>query len=88
MPYEIREATVAGMGLGLFTKEKIPMGQLIWSPAGIKSFSEAEAKDYIASLDQKDGKELGTYCYWWAGRLIDLRNDDGRFTNHSKSPNV
>jgi hypothetical protein len=96
VPYEIRE--FIDKGRGLVAKTFIPAGSLIWDfhHACIQTLTEAEAKalalNLLSDSTLANAVALCTYAYFQKQSdtlfLIDIRQDDGRFFNHSLDQNV
>lgn len=76
-------------GFGVFAAEKILKGTLVWNydDANINTLDEKLAKNLCSNpLIIRD---ILTANYFDAsGQMVDLRNDPGRYFNHSRSPNV
>lgn len=78
---------VPGKGLGLFTKHDLQNGQIIYEDCDL--FSKTFTLEMFNSLNTSQKKFIKTYgCYveekqWWY-----LDTDDGRFINHSETPNI
>ncbi len=78
-----------GKGNGVFAKQFIPKYTLIWDfdKANIKLYDENNAKELLNNSNLV--KNILNYCYFTQDRkFIDIRQDDGRFFNHSFSPNI
>ena len=72
VPYEIRDAT---FGKGLFARERIPAGTLIWdrSAANLTEVPASEAEEHVAKLDRCALRTLLEYAYFGAdAELVDL----------------
>mmetsp|Transcript_15587 Transcript_15587/g.22907 ORF Transcript_15587/g.22907 Transcript_15587/m.22907 type:complete len:160 (-) Transcript_15587:61-540(-) len=89
VPIEIRQ--VEGKGLGVFAASDIAKDTLVWRPHLVQMIP----KDVIAeTLRQKPYDEahvLLRQSFVAPSNLDHLcvnQNDNGRFTNHSKSPNI
>lgn len=78
---------VEGKGLGLFTKKDLFDGQVIYEDCDIfsKTFSEQD----FNSLSENHKAFIRFYgCYVIAKKVWYLDTDNGRFMNHSETPNV
>eukprot|EP00729_Bicosta_minor_P017319 gene17319-9245_t len=87
--YEVKLSRRTGE-MGVFTKREISKDTLVWkyADANKKQYSEAEVK-HLEINDPKAFSELDFTSFFSPdGRLIDLRDDDGRFFNHSTKPNL
>lgn len=78
-----------GKGKGIFTLQKIPIYTLIWdfNKADLNIYNEYNAMKLISNLTD-DINSLLIYSYFKDNLLIDIRNDDGKYFNHSNNPNV
>jgi SET domain-containing protein len=86
--YDLRESKIAG--LGLFAKARIPKGTLLWkySEKSVREFSNAE--EVRATLKTRTHDEVIFFlehAYCWDDKVNEIL-DDGRYWNHSKSPNT
>lgn len=73
-------------GIGIFAAEPIPKGTMVWvfNPDVDRTLTEATIK----SLAPPCREQMGKYCYFSAiYQEYVLCGDDGRFFNHSESPN-
>ncbi len=78
-------------GKGIFTLQTISMYSLIWdfNKADVYIYNEYNAIKLISKLiKDNDIHTLLIYSYFKDNLLVDIRNDDGRFFNHSNNPNV
>lgn len=85
--YEIRKTE--DRGLGIFACRSIKKGEKIWDfdKANISIFNEKNAYE-LCKKNDKDIVDILSYSYWIPGNmLVDIREDDGRFFNHSLEPN-
>lgn len=78
------KSKIEGAGIGLFAKEFIPAGTVIWNYSKLvdRMYSEEE-------FNKQEGlaKEfLTTYCFRFNGMFI-FCGDNARFFNHSDTPN-
>lgn len=79
------------IGWGVFTKEKIKKGTLLWTPKLIKWHSESDcrAKLSLMTLEKANVWLRQTFVYSdHLDFLCSNEDDDGRFVNHSSSPNT
>ncbi len=83
-------------GKGLFSTHPVAKGTLLWDflTARIRVLNEEEAKQ-LSNKAWEEGNlaTLCTYAYWQSSEigncsLVDIRDDDGRYFNHSWTPNV
>lgn len=79
----IKESAIAGFGL--FASEFISKGTIIWqlNPIVDKIIDPGE----LVHLDELERKFVDTYGYLENGKII-LCSDNGRYVNHSKTPNT
>lgn len=87
--YELKEAP--GRGIGIFTKEFIPVNTLIWKfqkGANIRLFKgEEEVTRHLETLSREDRIEWLTHVYLFDGFINEIL-DDGKMWNHSEEPNT
>lgn len=92
MQVAYRVAESPGKGRGLFAVAAVPRFSLVWdfNAANVRLFSDDGARALVLQLQGAGGlPELLSYAYFTAdAMLVDLREDDGRFFNHSPCPNV
>lgn len=82
-----------GKGKGIFTNQNIPQYSLVWdfNMANINIYNEISAKRLINKLqeDNTSLKNLLNFAYFSNDNIfVDIREDDGKFFNHSNNPNV
>jgi hypothetical protein len=86
--YEIKSSPY---GLGVFTKQYIPEGSLIWkyergvNVASYKNLEETKAR--LKELKEADQLFFMSHVYMYNGVLNEIL-DDGRMWNHSETPNT
>jgi hypothetical protein len=89
IPYEIKDAGL-GLGQGIFVKELVPKGTLVWKySAGLNVLqydAEAAANRLAALPTLEEAQKWLTFTYGFFGMLNEVI-DDGKFMNHSKEPN-
>ncbi len=88
VPCEIRWIS-AEKGHGIFAKDFIPKGTLLWrySNESVREFTAAEFGSYFAGLPTRCAKvNLLRTAYGWGGKMI-LLLDDSIFWNHSRNQN-
>ena len=88
LPIEVR-FRFGSLHRGVFATAPIPKGSLCWDFSDSKQnvISEPVARELLLGGKLLQG-ELMDYlatCYWQGKDMIDLRNDDGRYFNHSGS---
>jgi len=96
VPYEIRESTIKGAGLGVFSTAGIPSGHMIWKnhPQDNLLVDPKEINDMRQSLLEASHKVRQELFAWTCGDDIDtdmfFELDDGRLFNdaHSSKTNV
>jgi SET domain-containing protein len=74
-------------GLGLFAKEFIPKGALVWKFT--PGFDQKFTREQILSFP--DELQIYLYTYCWKSKkshLYCFSSDNGKYFNHSKNPNV
>ena len=89
--YEIKLVS-ADMGNGIFSKQFVPKGALIWkydnSPGGnVKSYSGyEETRKRLQELSVEDQNFFISHVYLF-DNVVNEIIDDGKFWNHSENPN-
>ncbi|KAG8460018.1 hypothetical protein KFE25_011067 [Diacronema lutheri] len=86
--YDLKESTIAG--LGLFAKERISKGALLWkySEQSVRTYANAdEVRAELARRPPEAVIHFLEHAYCWDGLVCEIL-DDGRFWNHSKAPNT
>ena len=79
---ELKESP--GKGLGIFAKELIPKGKRIWKEDNVDmKFHE----DALAELTPQEEKFLEKYAFLENGLWV-LCADEGKYMNHSDTPNT
>lgn len=76
-------------GIGLFTSENIPVGQVVWryDPRTTLSWNLDDWEKYKQSMPPIAFESIERFSYLNKGKwLINL--DDSRFMNHSDDPNL
>lgn len=81
--YEIKNTIY---GKGLFTKEHIISGKCIWKYINVLEYDEFACKEYLRSLKPDEAIQFLDLSYG-RGEKLCLITDDGRFINHSETPN-
>ncbi len=71
-------------GIGLFSKEKISAGTVIWksTPYTYIRYTEFEFKKMSESISSESFAQFDKYCAFEGG-MYTLCMDDARFVNHS-----
>ncbi len=78
---------VTGKGLGLFTKKDLFEDQIIYEDCDI--FSKKFTEEQFNSLSKNHQEFIKFYgCYVSKLNIWYLDTDNGRFMNHSETPNV
>lgn len=78
---------VEGKGIGLFTKNDLFEGQIIYEDCDI--FSKTFTEELFNSLSINHQNFIKIYgCYVEKKKVWYLDTDNGRFMNHSENPNV
>ena len=72
-------------GIGLFAKKPISKGTIIWQWNGL--IDKVFDRTRYNYLESKAKEFVDKYGYVERGRIV-LCGDDGRFMNHSKTPNT
>lgn len=86
--YELKPSSIAG--LGLFAKERIAKGALLWKygPESVRTYANAdEVRAELARRSDDAIIHFLEHAYCWDGHVCEIL-DDGRFWNHSKAPNT
>lgn len=74
---------IPNAGMGLFAKEFIPKGTIVWTFDELDNvYTEEEFKSFTELYQEF----LTTYCFMFCGKYI-LCADNARFFNHSKEAN-
>lgn len=90
--YSVTESS--GKGQGIFTLVQVPRYGLVWSfdAANVRIHNDRSARALFASHYRTGMEALSSlimHAYFTHdGLFIDIREDDGRFFNHSSTPNV
>lgn len=84
--FEIKQSSISPeIGLGIFTKQFIPTGSLIWKyerGVNISSYrNKDEAKLKLEKLDPKEQDFFMSHVYLFDGVMNEIL-DDGKFWNH------
>ena len=84
--YELRTSSLGPeVGSGIFTKQKISKGQLIWKYCkGVNVYaynSKEEVEKRLHELDTKDQEFFATHVYLYDSCVNEIQ-DDGKFWNH------
>lgn len=78
---------VEGKGIGLFTKNALKEGQIIYEDCDI--FSKTFTEKMFQKLSKNHQNFIRHYgCYISKKKVWYLDTDNGRFMNHSENPNV
>ena len=75
-------------GKGVYTTQFIPQYSIIWNfnMANIKLYNETAIKKIIYESNNID---LLNYGYFTLDNIfVDIREDDGKYFNHSNNPNI
>jgi SET domain-containing protein len=80
----VKESSIPGAGKGLFADQFIPKGTFvwIWNPIIDKEIS-TNMLQYMTELEQSYVNKYG----YREGNMIYLCSDDGKYFNHSTTPN-
>jgi len=82
---EVRPSSIHG--LGVFLLEPVRKGELIWRFDS--RIDRVYSPEEVASLPEAAAEYIRTYSTWHAAaELYVLCGDNGRFFNHSASPNT
>lgn len=82
---EVKESTVPNIGQGLFASEDIAKNTIIWEFNHI--VDKIIPVDKLIYLEQIERDYLTKYAYRVGNDLI-LCSDNGKYINHSDTPNV
>jgi SET domain-containing protein len=86
--YEIKESP---FGLGIFAKQFIPKGALIWKyhrGVNVNSYKSIdEVKVRLSQLSKDEQEFFMSHVYLYDGYMNEIL-DDGKMWNHSESPNT
>lgn len=88
VPYDLKESHIAG--LGLFARERIPKGTLLWKydAKSVRTYASADAvRAELKTRSDEAVVHFLEHAYCWDGKVCEIL-DDGRFWNHSKAPNT
>ncbi len=81
----IGQSNIINAGLGLFAKNNIPAGTLVWK---FTEFSEIGfSQEEFTKLPEQFRESIKKYLYCYEGEYF-LNLDDSRHYNHSDNPNV
>lgn len=89
--YEVKDT--GGKGLGLFTKEFIPKGKTVWRCKSWKNMlmfdGEAALREYLNTFESHERRrEAITHSYSMHEDVVMVLTDDGKYMNHSDTPNT
>jgi SET domain-containing protein len=79
-------------GIGLFTDQKLPKGNIVWKANGALSYNVYSKKEWQKlknKLNKHSFEQIKKYAYKYKNDnqyRVDL--DDTRFINHSNKPNT
>lgn len=85
--YEIKESQ--GKGKGIFTKQFIKKGAIIWSSKNDNKVIEIDDNkllEYLNNCSDIDIIDILDHMYCYNGKCYDIRNCDSKYTNHSLNP--
>lgn len=84
---EVRQSTIKSAGKGLFTKEFIPKGTVVWRFN--RTTDEILTDKELEALDPKEQERIKFHAYrsHLTGLWI-ICNDGGQYVNHSDTPNL
>lgn len=90
--YEVKESGIAGCGLGLFARQFIPKGTLIWKykpGVNVRCYrSLEETRRHLSELSSVDEQAFFmSHVYLYDGCMNEIL-DDGKYWNHSETPNT
>lgn len=87
VPYELKESSIAGMGL--FATEPLKRGMLLWKcdETSVCTHTAESLRAKLAALSKEDAKELLEHVYAWEGEVIEIIGD-GKYWNHSTTANT
>lgn len=75
-------------GKGVFTLVNCHEGQLLWEPVLVTTRTPTEAQAYLDSLKRDEAQELLRQSFVSGDDMLCSNpQDDGRFMNHSSTPN-
>ena len=76
-------------GLGLMSKEKIKKGEVVWKPTSknVILYNEEECIKYLNSIQSDLKKKFFLDHSFGVKNKLCLLLDDGKYMNHSLSPN-
>lgn len=86
--YEIRASPVGGRGV--FVKEDVKKGQLVWkySPEVVREHpDDASVRRRLEGAKEEDVQDFLSHAYCWEGKVVEIL-DDGKYFNHSRTPNT
>ena len=78
------------VGLGVFSKQHIKAGTLLWTPSLVVKYTEEECAAVLMKMSKEDANMWLRQSYVLAtepSMLCVNQTDDGRFVNHSSQPN-
>jgi hypothetical protein len=80
----LKENTIPGAGIGLFTNEFIAKDTIIWEFT--HNVDKCYTEDEFSKFNELEKEFLITYCFMFNG-IYYLCVDNARFFNHSNNPN-
>ena len=86
--YERRDSGL-GIGLGLFSSRRVTSGTCIWrfqSGVNVSEYDEAATFRHLAKKSLLEAQQWLDLTYGFRGKICEIL-DDGKYMNHSETPN-
>ena len=87
--YQVYVGETKEKGRGIFTREFIPKGSLVWTLTNINhlSFTHSQLLEYLADKSDIEKKFIINHIYIYQSKAI-LCTDNAELVNHSSQPNL
>mmetsp|Transcript_17392 Transcript_17392/g.37560 ORF Transcript_17392/g.37560 Transcript_17392/m.37560 type:complete len:151 (-) Transcript_17392:243-695(-) len=88
---EVRPCEDPVKGQGVYAKQFISQGTVVWTPTLLEAWTPEEAKQKLSEMQPEAAHVFLRHCFvapTVPDRLQLNPTDDGRYTNHSSSPNT
>lgn len=87
--YEIKECQTEKKGKGLFTRQFIKKGDIIWSSKNdndVIEINDDKLLEYLNCYSQNEVIDILDHMYCYNGKCYNIINCDCKYTNHSLNP--
>lgn len=87
--YQVYIGETKERGRGVFTKEFIPKGSLVWTlvPSNYLSFTHSQLLEYLSDKSEEQKRFILNHIYIYQSKAI-LCTDSAELVNHSSQPNL